>query len=461
MRYTFFFESEHPKIFAAIASYSAGILAQRSVRNIRYFNGELKFLFLTAGSSKEISVLLDDERFDIEQYDLVERNVISFAIRSLARADEVDAQTVNANYATQFALTSAFRTLQAFLGGRRYVALCRDMIDMNMDKCLRPYMYEDLVSNMFVCFNKSIGKDLYGLLDSIKETLEELHFDEEELRRIYSVVGNKGSFDGYHHFALSVLASEKLGPAMRHMIVDAYVPLRFNGKETSPYLSSDLFPFFSDEELCTLLMNLPRGMKETVREIFQFLGPDADAKFASAYSKNVNKDPEILMSAPCFPNLPTEVKATLVRGKVFTPKASNLEVIHYYETLQNEDEKDQILRFCEDFGRDELKKALLGKDFIPNQFSLADLVALSSHVNYGSAVMAPRIKSYVSRYISLEMPSNDLDQILLALDGAEFLPLMQTAIFRDCFSSPVARLIIAERYGLLSRLGLKEWKYHD
>ena len=133
MRYTFFFESEHPKIFAAIASYSAGILAQRSVRNIRYFDGELKFLFLTAGRSKEISVLLDDERFDIEQYDLVERNVISFAIRSLARADEVDAQTVNANYATQFALTSAFRTLQAFLGGRRYVALCRDMIDMNME----------------------------------------------------------------------------------------------------------------------------------------------------------------------------------------------------------------------------------------------------------------------------------------------------------------------------------------
>lgn len=461
MRYSFFLEEEHPRIFRSLESYSTGILAQRSVRNIRYFDGVAVFTRAASEGNEEFRLLLKDDEFDIESYDLQTRSLIAFVVRAIAKADELDQRTASANYATQFALTAGFRNIQSSIGGKRYIAICRDMVDANMSKCLQPYMYEDLVTNMFVNFNKSIGKDMTGLMDAFADYLEELHFNEEELRRIYTTIGNKGSSEAYHYFALRALKSSKLGPALRKMIVDAYSPIRFNGRENSPYLTPDLFPYFSEDELCALLETLPRGMKDSVIAIFEYLGPKADAKFPLAYNRNVAKDTEVLMAAPCFNALPPEIKGSLTKTKVFSPRASNLEIIHYFESLENEAEKEQIYRFCEDFGKTELQKALLGKDFVPNLFSLADLVALASHVSYNSPVMAPRIKSYLSRYVSLQLPDPELDKLFLLLQGSEFLPLIQTALFNDAFHNPAVKLILAERFGLLARINLKEWKYHD
>ena len=461
MRYQPFRKANHPKIFQALASYSAGILVQRNVRNIRYYDEELAFTLLSHSGPTEVVVSLDDERFSLDAYDLVTRNALSFMLSNLAAADEQDLGMANANYSTQYALTNSFRALHSYFGGRRYVAICRDMIDQNMGKCLQPYMYEDLVEGIYTNFNKSIGKDIYGLNDAIVEMIEDLSFSSDELRRIISLVGNKASADGFHHFAIKALESPKISEVIRQMIVDAYSPVRFNGREVTPPLTEDLFPYFAKEELCELLRTLPRGMKETVRAIFEYLGPEADHDYAVAYLQNISKDLEVLYDAPCYPNLPHDVKSKLSRSRALSPKATNMDIIRFYETVENEEESEQILKFCEDYGKKELKKALMGHDFIPLSFSLSDLIALSHYVSYQTPVMAPRINAYLSRYVAYRDIEPQLDEMFLLLHGEEFKDLVQTALANEVFHSPAVRLTMADRYGLTRRLGLKEWKYHD
>lgn len=461
MRYAPFTKQDHPKIFRAIASYNAGLLVQRTIRNIQYFDEKLCFTRLANANAEEVRVDLHDDVFNIEEYDLPYRGALSFIITNLAVADEIDEATVHANYATQYALTNAFRSFHAFYGGRRYVALCRDMIDLNMGKCLQPYMMEDLIGGMHVNFNKSIGKDVYGLNEATVTMIEESRLDEDALRRLISLIGNKTSADGFHHFCRCILNSSSLSPVLRRMIVDAYSPLRFNGREVTPNLTEDLFPFFAEEEICALLETLPRGMKDTVRSLFEYLGPEASPVYAEAYLRNSAKDLELLYQAPCYERLPEEWKAKVAQKRTLSPRATNLEIIRLFEASANEEDKEQILKFCDDFGRLDLKKALLGRDFIPVSFSIAELLALSKHVSYQSPVMAPRINSYLTRYVSLRAIEPALDELLLLLEGKEYESLMETVLGLECFYYPETKLILAERFHMVGRLGLKEWKYHD
>ena len=461
MHYLPFRFSEHPKLMCAIQDYPFDIFTARTYKNIRYYNNELQFSYVVSGEITDYTIPLDDEHIDFSSKSPNFLCALNAILKGLNDADEISLKQLEMPLATQYAVMNTFRAFHPMYGGRRYVALCRDLIDANMGKCLHPYMYEDLVTSMFLNFNKSIGKDIDGLLSGIIEYLEELHLDEEGLRRFYACVGAKTTPLVYRNFALKILDSAKLSASMRHMIVATLSLVQFNSKEIRPEIPMSIVATFPKEDLALILKNIPGGMKNVLKELFLAFGEHIDEDLINAYLENPYRDLGLLADAPFFNDLPPALKSKIYRGKIFTTNSSALEIIRYFTSLEDEEERSNLIRACFDMGKTDLARAFTGQDFSLLPFKIKEIHALLPFANFANETMQRRLCSYLQHYVDYHQVSPELDEILMSMKGNAYISLLTEAVLRNAFYSPAKRLQVADQYGLIGQLGLKEWKYHD
>ena len=461
MRYHPFLSVEHPKLFRQIEASNFDLSVMRKFKNPRYFDNKLCFSSVIAGEIMEYEFPLDEEKIDLSKETRSIIDGVAYLCKSLADADEIDMRVVNTPMSTQYAVMNSFRAIHPGYGGQRYVAICRDIIDNNMGSSLHPYMYCDLVTAMFLNFNKSTGKDVDGLLSGVYEFLEDINLDEEELRGIYSAIGGKCSPIAYRKFAITVLKSPKLGPSMRHMIVASMSLVRFDSKEIAPELPMPFIAKFPKEDLALILKNAPSGLKTSLKMLFQCIGEEIDESLVNAYMENPYRDLSLLSEAPFFPSLSSNLKRKILRGRIFTSNSSTSEIIQYFGAAEDDRERGEIIHACQDMGRRELACALCGQDFSLLPFQIHEVRALLPYANFKTPNMMLRLNSYLSHYFDRRERSEDLDAVLLGIDERVFAPLIGDAVIRGAFYSKAKRLAMADRLKLIDKLGWKEWNYHD
>lgn len=461
MHYHPFCLNDHPKLHSALRQNQMNFVVQRAVKNIRYFDNSIRFLRSFSLNQEEICVDLNEETMDLSSMDSQVLQAFHYCVYTLDQADRIDVPLSQEIKKTQYDVSSTFRYFNQLYGGRRYVALCRDLIDANMDGAIQPYMLEDLVLSIFNSFNKSSNRDVLGLLEALADFMEEYGFEDHSLLQIYSFFGFKLSEENYRIFINRCLSSDALAPMMRRLIVDALIPSRFNGRYASPHVEASVLVTFPDEDICDVLENIPGGMKNYVKEIFKTLGTDCKPVFVEHYLKNPSRDMSLVLDAPFYPYMPAEIKTLVSRGRLFSSKARKIEIIEYYKRLGNDPvAKQEVIQACDGMGFQGLALALQGKPFNLTGFSAEDLLAVLPFIDIHDPETSMRITAYLRQMVDYSTRSPFVVDLFLALDGKEYEEAVRYAIKRNYIQEKGIRLCLADRFGFASELGYKEWRYH-
>lgn len=460
MRYRPFSLNEYPKLRQELEPYPVSFMVQRLVRNIRYFDGVVSLILVNPREQKEIALNLNED-VDLSSFDPQMMQILRYALFNLDQADRIDVPLSQEKKKREYDVTMAFRYFNQFFGGRRYVALCRDLIDANMGDSLQPYMYEDLVAAIFNNYNKNTNRDVAGLLDALIEFLEEYGFDDDALVRLYSLFGSKLQEQVYADFSLTCLSRNALAPAMRRLIADSLIPKRFDPHHVAPHLEAKELIRFPKEDLGDILEGIPGGMNPYVEEIFKAFGKEVDPTLVERYLANPNRDTNLVLDAPFYIYLPASVKTKVSRGRIFSSKARKIEIIEYYQSLgDDEAAKKEVLQACEDFGFPGLRNALEGKPFNLTGFSSEDLLAVLPFIDIHQPEICKRINAFLRQIIDYSSYSPASLQLLLRLEGTDYEASARYAVKRNYIFDRAGRLAVADHFGFIEELGYKEWKYH-
>lgn len=461
MRYRPFSLISYPRLRQELEPYAVSFTAQRMVKNIRYFDEVLTFSRVLSTEQEEVALNLKGDSLTFVDYGPQMMQILRYALYNLDQADRIDVPLSQEKKAREFDVTSTFRYFNQFFGGRRYVALCRDLIDANMGSSLQPYMNEELVCAIFNSFNKNASRDVMGLLEALREYLEEYGFEDAALIRIYSLFGSKLQEETYSRFAQECLSRDALAPAMRRLVVDSLIPKRFDPHHVAPHLSAEDLIGFPKKDLGEILEGIPGGMGKYVQEIFKALGKNADPELIERYLANPSRDANLVLDAPFYMYLPASIKAKVSRGRIFSSKARKIEIIDYYQSLgDDEAAKAEVLQACDDFGFPGLRNALEGKPFNLTGFSSEDLLAVLPFIDIHNRDISKRINAFLRQITDYSSYSPASLRLFLTLEGKDYIDAARYAIKRNYIMDRAGRLAVADHYGFVEELGYKEWKYH-
>ncbi|MBE6126468.1 MAG: hypothetical protein E7182_00560 [Erysipelotrichaceae bacterium] len=460
MHYRPFRFVDFPKVRAALDAFPVDFSTQRNTKNLRYFDGVAMIDLVVNCQTVTCVFDISGDEIDVQAHTPAELKALRYLLEQLNEADRIDKDIAFTNVKTLFETNRTFRYLHQMYGGKRYVALCRDLIDKNMDVSLYPYMYEDIVLGVFTSYNKNASRDTAGLFEGIVGMLADLDLSSIVLKNIFSGIGAKSSPGNYREFVSLCLAHPKLRPTMKEFVVDGYAVNRYDGRMTYPQVDVATLLSFDHDDLCELFRGLPGGMKDLVRELFDALGKDADADYVRAYLHNPSRDMSVLTSSRAFASFPADVKREINRGKAFSASAKPKEIIAYYSSLEDEESKQGVLSACEDFGQVELAKALRGEDFLLPGFSIGDIEALLPFIDLETPKMVSRLSAYLTQYGFVFVRSESLENILLSLKSPSYKSLIRVALNKNMVLDQARRLCLADRFGLLPELGYQEWRYH-
>lgn len=455
MPYQPFTLEDHPKILKAVDRYFVDYLAQRSTRNIRYHNGELWFDIHTMTEVTHHHIVLDDDAFRPADYEITVLRSLRFALENLAAADKVDVPRSHARFTTEYEVIKAFKFFNQIYGGRRYVELCRDLVEGNRGKCIEDFMNEDLIVDIYSGFNKNVGKDVDGLIDAIVDILDEWGFSNEELTKLYVVVSARSSPSGASRLAESALANPRLRASMEEFVTEGYVPSRCKPRVNYPSLLGETVASFSEENLTLIMKNLPSGMAIFAMNVLAQCPEPMREKAVTAYMENPDRDVAKLLALSYFGSLSPELKARIMHAKVFSKNAQNKDLILFYESLSDDEARADEIAFCRNDGRIDLTNALEGKPFSMKYFSSDELLLLAPHINLQDPAIAKELSSYLKR----AQRGKDTDALFLLLEGPLYEDIVRQAVDDFLCLSLGTRLCLMERFHLLP-YGTKEWRYH-
>lgn len=461
MHYAPFRFEDYPKIRRALEDFPVDFSTQRNSKNLRYFEGLARIDLVQGLETITCSFDISSDEINTSKYAPTELKALRYLLEQLNEADRIDKDIAFTTTKTLFEVNRTFRYFHQMYGGKRYVALCRDLIEKNMGGSLYPYMYEDLVTGIFSSYNKNASRDIDGLMEGIVTMLEETELSMITLKGIYSGIGGKCAANHYQDFVDLCLNSPLLRPSMKEFVVDGYVPSRYDGRRIYPKVDAKTLLSFDPEDIISLLEGLPGGMKDLVKEIFASFGDKANPEYIKAYLRNSSRDMSLLSEFPFAASLPADMKKEISRGKIFAPNAKKLDIIEAYEEAKDDPKTRQmILTACESYGQGELAKALGGKDFVLAGFSITELAALLPYADYDTPVMVPRLSGYLSRYGITYVHSEALERIFLNLHHEKYKELIRFALNKNCVIDKARRLCLAERFDLIGEMGFQEWKYH-
>lgn len=455
MRYRPFSFENHPKIRSIVGRYIPDFITQRTTRNIRYFDDVLSWVTVALTGNTSYRVALNDEAFQSEGLSLEVLRALSYALSGLEEADAADVAQSQRVLQSQFEVTKAFRFFTQTYGGRRYVELCRDLIDANMGGSLQPYMLEDLILSVFSGFNKNVGKDVEGLLYGIAEMCAEAALDEETQRRLFVTVGARSSLEAYATFAVECLNRERLRKAMSEIIVEGYIPSKRYPRTAYPLLDAKTLLTLNEEDLLTIIQNLPSGMRDLAIGLFEEAGEDRRQKLIDAYLQNKDKDTRILASLSYFGDLPDSVKKRVFHGNIFSKTSRNLDIIRYFVSCETDEEREEVLHYCASEGREDLGLALQGKACSMRYFTCEDVTELLPRFDLSDPDVA---KSFGDFLLSATTcPAHD--RLIRKIDGPLYAGVAQALVEEGHFQNPATKLFLIDRFHLMPHT-YKEWKYH-
>ena len=457
MHYRPFTYSEHKKVQEAVARYMPDYMIRKAVRSVHYWEDVIVFDCVELTGTTHCEIDLRDEVFNAANYSIVVLRCLRHILDRLENSDHADKVRADDAYDYEYQITKAFHEFDQNLGGKRYVALCRELIDRNMGVSLQPYAYPNLIVNIVGGYNKNVGKDTAGLMEAIADFVAEIDLDPDERRGLLSAICARATPSAEIAFAHECFARPGLRETMRSMIVDSLDPERFNAKEHAPALSvRDYLTHFPKEDLVRIASSLPRGNRGLLWDIASLAEEPMRLALVEAYFENPERDLNALANQSFFTSLPEEMRHKALRGKTFSPNARDSEIIRFYREATDEESKADAIRFCLADGREELAKALQGEVFDFRGFERPDVFALLQGVDLNDSRWVIPLTRFLN---TLYQPSKELDSLLIRIENPEFAPFLRDVIQEKMVLNAATKLRILDRFPTL-RGTMKEWRYH-
>ena len=460
MHYSPFRFEDYPELSEMRTVFRLDLKSQTAVRSFSYFDGVVLISVMEDCGLVEYFVSLSEPRTVLDMASDMNRRALFYRLSSLEDAEKLDLVRACELYPSQYDVTRAFRNFTQSNGGRRYVALCHDLIDMNMGHSLQPYMAAELVAAVYAGYNKNVNRDIKGLIVGIIDLIKSFEMDETMMRAAWSAIGAKSSSALYELFCRECLLDDVLCVPMQRFLADSLCPGRLSGRETAPYVSVDLFRELPTELICQVLRELPAGMKSFAQSFFGDPNEYIDPDYVRAYMENPAKDMALIVGQPFFAEMPDDIQESVRLIRTFSASASVADWIKYYETSANDGAKEEVLSAARSFGRGELANALEGKPFVLQSFNLSEMEQLMAYVDQNSQTMVSRVSAYLKPYIDRRYLSDTLDRVLAKLEGDLFVDLVSSAVLGNAFRNRAIRLRMADRYRLYESLGYREWNPH-
>ena len=461
MHYRPFSFEDYPELADSLSDSVPDFQSQSCVRNFAYFDGVVAMTVVSNLKSKDYVFDLNKPQEIRGENESLVKKALKYRLSSLEESDRLDTVKALSTYPTLFEVRKAFRGIAQSFGGRRYVALCHDLIDDNMGQSLHPYMAVDLIAGVFYAYNKNVNRDVTGLLTGLIELIGAFDLSLMKLWDAFSVIGQKSGEGTYEEFASLCLKDEKLCEPMQEFLARALGSGQLDGRYFAPRVSYEMFHDLPKDLICEVLEYLPGGMKAYAARFFDECGEQIDPDYVRAYLKNPSRDPRLILNAKFFDGLPEEMRLALKRSRAYSPSALTDEWIRYFQEAETEEEKAEVLRAAREYGNGQLANALEGKEFVLQQFNLTEMAYLMPYVDQNSPNMVARLTAYLRPFIDKHYASNGTDRIFDALRQERFSELVAYAIRHNGFKNKAVRLRVAERFNLLSSMGYEEWKYHD
>ena len=453
MHYRPFSYETHPKIRQTLGRYLVDFMTQRTTRSIRYFDDEIAWVIALPTLTKSYSSKLSDDEFNLDAVEALRS--LRFALNGLEQADSLDVPQSQRELPSQFEVTKAFRYFNQSYGGRRFVALCRDLVDVNMDKSLQPYMYEDLINSIYTAFNKNAGKDVEGLILGLLDMCEGCDFTEDTKRNLISNLGSRSSNNAYSFMAEECLKRPSLRQAMASIIVEGLIPSQRTPRIAYPIVPAETLFRLEEKDLIAIMKNLPLGMRDFVFSLLTQAPEAMRLSLIKAYLDNPDKDVTLIGKLEYFQLLPQDIKKLVFRGDIFSRNSKNKDVIHYFECCETEQDRQEIVRFCAENGRNELALALQGKPFSMRYFTCADIESLLPHINLND----PEIGKAFADFLIREDHSIQHERLLRLLKDPIQKDAAEAIVKNGNYMYEVTRLYLIDTFHLFPST-YKEWKYH-
>ena len=462
MHYCPFRFEDYPNTNKALEVFPVDFSTMMAVKNIRYKDGTIAFTRVLKLETIESTFDLSGDEADFSAYAEPELRALRCCLKQVEDYDRNDVGLAQQTLRTQFEISNQFRFFHQSLGGVRYVRLCRDLIDKNMGEALHPYMYPDLILSVFTGYNKNSNHDLEGLFEGVKDFINSVDLDTDTVEVVLSGIGSKCSEAAYVRWSDICLGDEALAPVMRRLILKGLLPTRYDPRKVYPRISLATLLSFPKEDICTLLREVPGGMKNTTRQIFQSFGKTCDPDYVEAYLENPAKDLSFITNSAFIGSLPPDLQAKVLQGKIFDSSATRLEIIHYYKSvLDDENAKNQTIQACENYGKHDLAKAFRGEDFSLTGLSLKEIIELFPLVDFSRPIMTGRLLAFIRRDAGLMYQHDLAEEFFRLLEADAYRDIVDYGLTEGLIRNPALKLRLADVHHKIQDLGLKEWRYHD
>ena len=425
-------------------------------RNAIFKDGSIIFFASDVNGLKRIVVPMDEDGYRNCGITIQEKMCLRRICDLLEQADAKDGEVINKNCPSLFQAKRIIREFDQNFGGERFVFLCRDLIERNLGKSLYQYMAVDLIEAVYCSYNKNVNRDVDGFMQAIVDFIDDFAVTEAELRDILSVILSKSSLNLYLRFISKSLYSQREAPLVRETIIKMFKedPYSYHFNNYADDIPSSVIMTFPHDDLVKFFSTVRSDYRLNVAELFSLLGPDASQDYIRAYRDNPHCDINVLVSAPSYIDeggLESK-KVDIRRFLSSRQKAEN--VIAYFSGLTEEEEKRYFIDECKKGQWYYLGNCLDGNARDIRRLNEDEFLACLPLFDMDNKAIKDAAFDYLRRIIN--NPYGDSSKVIKSLKGPEFRPFAEKILTSE-FVSWENKLLIAERYGMMSALRMKRW----
>ena len=463
MDYVPFRFSEHRKLQDLLLEEGVDFALARSIHNVRYSDGVLRFSL--GGLRDGIEHVLDlNDLGSFESLPSKARQAVLLVLNNLESAERIDDKSAQVEWATQFMVTKAFRGFSQAYGGKRFVHYCRKLIKTNWNKSLFPYMYGDLAVAIYGAYNKSVNKDHEGLCIGIVSFLEEFVNDQASCDSAFSALATRNTAFNLEALYVAALQSPVLHDYAEHSYVEKMLASSTFTLSYERLGSAEALALLSKKALSRVLEKyVPFGEgRYNPVEDYLFSLEKLDDDLALSYAKNPQFSLRDFKKYGFYEHLGDSIRNQLVEASLFDEHTPVKDMVAYYAQKVEGDEsrKEAFFEACSRAGKNALVSLLKGEPVFFQAFRLNDIPCLLPYMDLNDENTAHKLMNFMLPFVIQGPGEPEAEEVLKALPSPLYAPLIHRALVAGFFRNRADALAIADRFDLISKLGLKEWNPH-